>query len=75
MSLIDVWKGQIDTYMAGAAEGKRVEREFCVAWLRRAADNFVESLPANDRYSDEQTEMCQSLIRDLADKIEAGWHV
>lgn len=41
----------------------------------RSADNFVESLPANDRYSDEQTDMCQTLIRDLADKIEAGWHV
>ena len=50
------------------------EREAIVAWLRRAAENFVESLPANDRYSDEQTDMCKILIRDLADKIEAGWH-
>lgn len=75
MSLVDVWKGQIDTYMAGAAEGKRVEREFCVAWLRRAADNFVQSLPVEDRYSDEITDACEILIRDLADKIEAGRHV
>lgn len=74
MSLVDTWKGQLDSYMAGAREGKRVEREFCVGWLRRVANNFVESLPANDRYSDEKTDMCKTLIRDLADKIEAGWH-
>ena len=51
------------------------EREAIVAWLRRAADNFVESLPEEDRYSDEITDACEILIRDLADKIEAGRHV
>lgn len=63
MSLSDVWRQSIDAHAAPAQEGKRVEREFCVAWLRKVADDLQDSDPSAD------------LIRDLADKIEAGWHV